>query len=287
MELSEQLFAAVNSGALSRVIETFLSLPQTWAGTPRSADRLECAGIIVHSLPGDQARAWGTVLSHHSAPACRELGLSVLEGCLEPAQLAATAAGLAADPHWCVRELVAFASGRALATCPSVTPIIAGWTKSESPWLVRAGIVAVRAALAGRSYPFESACRLLEPALGVWHEYVRRNLGPYAIGDGTLRVYPSAAIEWLNDLADRPCEVTRWNVAMAFTAAAGLRQPEAAEVILEALSVDQRPIVTRAVTAAIVRLARTHPGFEGVLSRWRDDPQRAHVAKAAGKRLVR
>ncbi|MEW5934280.1 MAG: hypothetical protein AB1816_11935, partial [Bacillota bacterium] len=100
----------------------------------------------------------------------------------------------------------------------------------------------------------EPLLELVEPLLTDPHPYVRRNLGPFVIGDQLLRSYPAQTLARLYRWAERPDAVTRWNVAMVFTSAEGRRHREAGMRILEILASDTRSPVARAVAAARRRL---------------------------------
>ena len=100
----------------------------------------------------------------------------------------------------------------------------------------------------------EALLDLIEPALRDHEEYVRKSLGPFAIGDQFVRSYPDATLARLRKWMQDPDENVRWNVAMALSAASGARLGQKAPDILEFLATDDRPFVRGAVRAAQRRI---------------------------------
>jgi hypothetical protein len=91
---------------------------------------------------------------------------------------------------------------------------------------------------------------LIEPALRDPDEYVRKSLGPFALGDQFVRSYPEATLARLRIWMRDENENVRWNVAMTFSAASGARIAQRAPDVLEFLAADERPFVRGAVRAA-------------------------------------
>ena len=79
---------------------------------------------------------------------------------------------------------------------------------------------------------------------------MRKNLGPFALGDQFVRSYPDATLARLRTWMKDEDENVRWNVAMTFSAASGARLALRAPDILEFLATDERPFVRGAVRAA-------------------------------------
>src|SRR5438128_1772808 len=77
--------------------------------------------------------------------------------------------------------------------------------------------------------------RILEPLLRDPTPYVRRNLGPFALGDGMLRVDPKATLKYLREWSNDRDQIVRWNTAMAFSSAIGSFHWPAAKGTLERL----------------------------------------------------
>ncbi len=97
---------------------------------------------------------------------------------------------------------------------------------------------------------------------------MRRNLGPFAIGDQILRSYPEATFARLERWAREPDQNVRWNVASTFTSASGARVAERAFGILAFLSTDTRPFVRRAVQAAVRNILKRRPELRDAIAEW-------------------
>jgi len=97
-----------------------------------------------------------------------------------------------------------------------------------------------------------------------------------------LRCYPELTLPRLEEWAGREDEQTRWNVAMAFSAAAAARHVERALSILERLAVDERRFVWRAVASAMRNLGRRDPTeVMPALQRWLADERLRRPAVVA------
>jgi HEAT repeat protein len=97
-------------------------------------------------------------------------------------------------------------------------------------------------------------------------DYVRKNLGPFAIGDGLLRLYPCETIPFLQQAAAHAEWPARWNAVMAFSAAQGAKHADLVYELLTALQEDSRPEVARAVKATAKNLAKRLPDDARFLS---------------------
>lgn len=192
------------------------------------------------------------------------------------------------DENWEVRETAAGVLSRYLVRRPEdFALVLRTWSQSRSANQRRAVVVAVK--LAARVVPAKAGelLDLLEPLAADPDEYVRRNLGPFALGDGLLRAAPDLTLKRLARWAKDRDEWVRWNVASAFTAAEARRHIEAALPILRVLAADTRPMVARAVVRALVNLAQGNRAavLRGVGAWGEDEPRRA-AASALKARLV-
>ena len=88
---------------------------------------------------------------------------------------------------------------------------------------------------------------------------MRRNLGPFAIGDQLLRSYPQETLARLEKWAKDPNEVVRWNVAMAFSSATGAKLAEQGLPLLRELEADESKFVARAAKASLRRMQKRRP----------------------------
>ncbi|OLC20258.1 MAG: hypothetical protein AUH33_04035 [Chloroflexi bacterium 13_1_40CM_68_21] len=169
-----------------------------------------------------------------------------------PRELARMAYRLARDDDWGVRETAASLLGQLLIDAWAETlPHAREWVGGPDSRLRRAVVVAAKYAARTRRQEWaEPLLDLIEPALRDHDEYVRKNLGPFAIGDQFVRSYPEATLARLREWMQDENENVRWNVAMAFSAASGARLAARAPDILEFLASDERPFVRGAVRAA-------------------------------------
>jgi HEAT repeat protein len=163
---------------------------------------------------------------------------------------------LARDEDWAVREAAAALLGQVLTEAWADTiPLLREWVSGPDSRLRRAVVVAAKYAARTRTPEWaEPLLDLVEPALRDREEYVRKNLGSFAIGDQFVRSYPDATLARLRKWMQDPDEVVRWNVAMALSAASGARLGQKAPDILEFLATDERPFVRGAVRAAQRRI---------------------------------
>ena len=159
---------------------------------------------------------------------------------------------LARDDDWGVRETAASLLGRLLVeSWDDTLPHVREWVSGPDSRLRRAVIVAAKYAARTRRQEWaEPLLDLLQPALRDHEEYVRKNLGPFALGDQFVRSYPDQTLVRLRTWMKDEDENVRWNVAMTFSAASGARLALRAPDILEFLATDERPFVRGAVRAA-------------------------------------
>jgi 3-methyladenine DNA glycosylase AlkD len=163
---------------------------------------------------------------------------------------------LARDGDWAVRETAAALLGQVLTEAWADTiPLLREWVGGPDGRLRRAVVVAAKYAARKRRPEWaEPLLDLIQPALRDHEEYVRKSLGPFAIGDQLVRSYPDATLARLRKWMQDPDENVRWNVAMALSAASGARLAQKAPDILEFLATDERPFVRGAVRAAQRRI---------------------------------
>jgi hypothetical protein len=126
-----------------------------------------------------------------------------------------------------------------------------------------------------------------EPALQVMNSlavrsdrYLRRNLGPFAVGDYLLCYYPAQTLRLVvQRWAGCSEQWVRWNAAMCFSTAEGAKHFEQAIGVLRGLANDPRRIVWRAAASAFLSVYRRTAGRpHGELSRWLRDPERQQAA---------
>ncbi len=186
-----------------------------------------------------------------------------------PKDVARAAHRLAGSDDWEVREYAATLVGRLLSSAfDAFLPAAREWVKSGNARLRRAVVVGAKyAARERRPERAEALLDLIEPALRDHDEYVRRNLGPFAIGDGFLRAFPDQTRARLARWAREDDENVRWNAATVFGAASAARHADLGLPLLEELAHDRSAFVRRAAVSAQRRLrARAAPIAESATS---------------------
>jgi len=237
----------------------------------------------------DRLWLWATKLSCDENPFSRRYATVILFRLWEKDKNRAgkILANLADDEHWLVREYAHGIWGELLKKhFKQVFPLLQTWSSNPSANLKRCVAIAVRSAGNLRKEEWaEPLIQLLEPLLSGKNAYVRKNVGPYAIGDGLLRCYPDITLKHLRRWAYRKDEGTRWNVAMAFASYGGNRKWQEGLETLTMLATDKRRYVWRSVASALLYLARRHPEIQNTLKTWMTNPERAKVADTVLKCL--
>jgi 3-methyladenine DNA glycosylase AlkC len=237
--------------------------------------------------PGTQALYdWACRLADRPEPAVRAISAGLFRHYwpLRADEVQAWLLRLADDEDWWVREAAHSTMGSLLVAHFDVFyRVLWSWTRHPSANVRRGVAIAARKASNERREEWaEALLSLLEPLLADRQEYVRKNLGPYAIGDGLLRCHPQPTLTRLRRWADDPREEVRWNVAMAFRSFGGARNLQEALEILGQLAADERRFVWRATASALQYLGRRQPEVvRPVLEGWLQDEQRAQAAEVA------
>ena len=168
------------------------------------------------------------------------------------------------DDNWSIREGAAFGFARLLNdNFDDVLPLFLEWRSHESVNVRRAVVIATMPVVRDAKHGVARApicLELLEPLLADREPYIRKNLGPFAIGTALLNHHPELTFGALDDWRDRyddPC--VRWNLAMAVSSSGGRRRHERSMAFLQTLDDDPRPEVGRAVFSARRSLAKAKP----------------------------
>jgi 3-methyladenine DNA glycosylase AlkD len=201
---------------------------------------------------------WAERLLAHPRRVDKELGALIAAPLARShaKELARMAHRLARDDDWSVRESGATLLGRVLAdSFDEVLPVAREWVSGHDSRLRRAAVIAAKQAARIRQKEWaEPLLDLIEPALRDHDEYVRKSLGPFALGDQFVRSFPDATITRLRKWMENEDENVRWNVAMTFSTASGARLAQRAPDILDFLARDERPFVRGAVRSAQRRI---------------------------------
>ncbi len=149
------------------------------------------------------------------------------------------------------------------------------WSSHPDP-SVRRQVIIATVGVADPNHPERAKplLDLLEPHLSDRDPYVRRNLGPFALGQGLLRAYPEETLARFHGWLASEDEVIRWNLAMGLAAAVALSEWKSALDVLQVLASDQRRFVWGAASAALGNLVHHRAREVGpILRRWMRDPQ--------------
>ena len=237
-------------------------------------------------------QAWASALLAHEQPSFRAIGVGLLPY-LYPRRRRFAATQLvrsADDDNWVVREWAGSAAGDVLnAHFDKFYPVMEQWTRHASENVRRAVVIATMQAF-DRKRPqperAEPLLRLHDALISDRAEYVRVNLGPFAIGAMILSHYPEATLKRLHKWARLKDEAARWNVAMVWTSAGARKYAESGLELLAQLATDERRFVWRAVASAMVKLVRARPDVcRPAVEAWTRDPRRAHVAEVVRQHL--
>lgn len=212
-------------------------------------------------------RDWAIRLLAHPRRADKGLAALLLAPLVasHPAEVERAVLRLARDDRWDVRDAAAALLGRGLdAVFDRYVRTCRSWMDREDARVRRAVVAAAKHAARSRAPDrAERLLDLVEPALREREQYVRRSVGAFAIGDQLLRSYPDETLARLERWALDPDETVRWNVAMAFSSAAGAKHAERGLPILRELARDHSRSVVRAANATLRRIARRRPDLAG------------------------
>jgi hypothetical protein len=230
---------------------------------------------------------WIDALVSSPSPTARQVACLLLASRYpeDPSGVLETAETLAEDPHWEVREAAGGLLGSLLdRDFNRVLPRLEVLRGSRSENLRRAVVLAVKYA-ARRDQPdrVPDLLQVVAPLLRSPEPYVRRNLGPNAIGDGLLRTNPKETIRCLREWSRDRDPMVRWNVAMVFSSAIGSFHWPAAKAILERLAKGPEPIVRNAVAKAMRRCRQRYTEeVEETRLRWLKESDRRATAELVG-----
>jgi 3-methyladenine DNA glycosylase AlkC len=260
----------------------------------KSDDQALAARLIAAHLserPRD-LRIWVKALLTHDQSSLRNVGVMLLPDVYphQPQFATAQLVRFADDTNWITRETAGSEAGRILNDhFDEFYPVMASWVRHPSENVRRVVAIATMKCF-DRKHPqperAEPILRLHDALITDRAEYVRVNLGPFAIGAMVLRHYPEATLERLRKWARLKDEAARWNVAMVWTSAGAHKFAEAGVELLTQLAADERRFVWRAVASGMVKLARARPEVcRPVIAAWSRDPKCAHVAEVVIKYL--
>ena len=196
-KLENELCKAIIRDHVEKLSE--LASPLKW-GKPAWAT----CQLLLRDLGGDakRLRLWASSLSADKNPYTRRYATWLLHRLWERDRNRAEQRlkALADDKDWMVREYAHDAWGELLKEhFHQIYPVLKKWTEHPSPNLRRCIVKSARTAGNTRKKEWaEPLVELIEPLLSDKTVYVRKNLGPYAIGDGLLRCYPKITVKHLH-----------------------------------------------------------------------------------------
>lgn len=206
---------------------------------------------------------WGVQMAN-----CQEWGTRSAAGWfigdhydLHPNDAADRLIDLVDDNNWSIREGAAFGLARVLGDhFDEVLPLFHEWSRHRSVNVRRGVVISVMPVIRNRLNGVHRArpcLELLEPLLSDSEPYIRKNLGPFAIGTALLRHHPDITFDTLEEWRNRYDDIwVRWNLAKAVSSSGGRRHVQRSISFLETLANDERPEVQRAI-ASSMRSLRT------------------------------
>jgi 3-methyladenine DNA glycosylase AlkD len=287
-EWLNRIATALRTGDYQAALTVYDERATPHASAPNAADKRTAIRLVCELLPTAAERlSFAQAAITHDTSGSRSLAAMVARYAYaaSPAEVAALLYRLADDGNWEVREWAGSAAGFTLGdNFEQFYPTIQTWSKDPNANVRRAVCIAVMDA-ADRKKPerAEPLLALLDPLIADRDEYVRKNLGPFAIGACLISYYPQPTIaRLLHWLATDDSEATRWNLAMVFSAGQAKKQIDLGFRILTALTADPRRFVWRATVLPLRNLAKADRArVTALLESWRDDPARQQVAEEA------
>lgn len=201
-----------------------------------------------------QAAHWIPILAASEVPGAREVAAALIGPIWRASSgYDATVFQLAEDPDWEVREwAVSPLVDRYLAEPEGAPALYVHWAESASHEVKRALAVAVKSLAVHRDLAVGPLLQIVDRLVGFENEYLRKNLGPFAIGDGLLVLHPDQVLPSLNAWSRRPEWAARWNTAAAFTAKKARSLVDEARGFLEPLA-DDRDVRVRRIAARALK----------------------------------
>jgi 3-methyladenine DNA glycosylase AlkD len=276
---------AIASGDREGAVRALQSKATSHAGTApaaeeRAAVKETLARAQTEALPG--IALW---FARHERDSARELGALLLAKSYgrHPAEAITEFRVLAADANWEVREWAGSATGDVFGDhFDELYRLMEDWLRDPSQFVRRAVAIAVMGA-SDRKHPerAEPLLALADTLVRDPAEEVKRNTGPFAVGNALLGKYPAETMEHVRAWARSDEQIVRWNAAMVFVAANARKHVAAGLEILSALAADKRRPVWMAVSSAARNLAKRDPeSTVPELRRWLRDERKLPASLA-------
>ncbi|MCF6136763.1 DNA alkylation repair protein [Pseudalkalibacillus berkeleyi] len=247
---------ALNFNGKEEVVDLLEEQKTLHAGTAPAKVKRLAIKLIEQKCMGNEImmNEWAYFLAKHQSPTAKEIAahllVNVYENDKEPCHFYLYY--LADDHHWEVREWAAGACGSLLAAhYASFYPVLNEWIQDNSENVRRVVVLAVMYASKSLTSRYvRELLHLFEPLMCDNSAYVKKNLGPFAIGDALLSRFPDEVLAWLEHLSESENEHVRWNIAMVFTSAASRKFKQPGFRLLSSFANDERKPIQRAVKKA-------------------------------------
>lgn len=226
----------------------------------RVAELARLEKIIGKSFTAAEKYALATKFLKRPEYTARNIGTHLLIfGWPENAEVIKQLIKAADDQDWIVREYAAGAFATFLQRdFRHFSKLYLRWVKVESINVKRAIALAVKFdSKSADPKKWDIYFNIIDPLMSEEAEYIRKNLGPFAIGDGLLSRYPEQILASCKDWAKSKNENVRWNTAMIFTAAAARKFAKTGHSLLRPLLKDPSPFVSRAAKKALKNLEKS------------------------------
>jgi len=265
-----KLVKFISVGDYKSAIGMLDNISTPFTGAARMTDkRFTIAEIVRHivekklekSVEEKEFFAVGNKILNFNSVNAREIGVNIIWRAykFDKKKVSELILNSADDPNWEVREYAAGAIAATVYAFPEFLKTVEKWRKHKSE-NVRRGVIFAAWSMRNKKDPSctAKAFALLDPLLYDSSKYVKKNLGPFAIGSWYGNAFPEQTLKQLGKWVKLKDENVRWNVAMAFNNSFGNHYPEEALKILEILLPDQRPVVRRAVISTLRTLRKRH-----------------------------
>lgn len=173
---------------------------------------------LARELSAD-AEIWFPILRGSPVSGARQVAAQ-LAGYLWPEhpELTSSIWALADDPDWEVREWSVGPFVTLGLAQSGAWSLFREWAEQGTDGVKRALAVALKHTAHSRRVDAASLLRAADALALSESEYVRKNLGPFGIGDGVLPCFPEETLNHLRSWAQSKAWPARWNAAAAFTA---------------------------------------------------------------------
>lgn len=153
------------------------------------------------------------------------------------------------DADWKLREEAAMVTRTLLERNFDLWfPFIRELVQNTNVNLKRAAVVGSMASkIKDKTNIRKLAEEIFEPCLTLSDPYIRKNLGPFAIGSFLVRNHPDVAFYYLDKWVKSNNEWARWNVIMTFSQSAGKKYPKEAKAYIKIVGNDLRKPVQNAI----------------------------------------